>query len=441
VIRVESVEEAVVTAALVAHTGPLRAPGVALVSYSGGGCELVCDRAEGAGVSLPALSSDTVAALRRALPRVPRPQNPLDLAGSFVHRPAQFEKALAIAAADPSVGITAAIMEASPGCETLFGFVARGLRATDRPGIMVTSSSDPAPPEIREQLAAVGIPFVAYGIDHAVKALGHAAWWSGRVRCAVAGAAPLETCEAAQPASDREVMGHLSAHGVPVAPALLCRTPAEALRAAMAFGRGPLALKVSSPDITHKTDAGGVRLDLQGDAVASAFDDLVATVRRARPDARIEGVLAYPMRPRGVELFVGTRCDPQWGCTIAVGLGGIWVEALADTAVELLPVSVAQVVEMLRSLRGAALLDGYRGAPAVDLEAVAQVVVKIGEAARALGPGLAALEVNPLWARGAKVEALDARILWVDEAAAAAARAKMWLPPPLSDPRAGDQSG
>ena len=122
-----------------------------------------------------------------------------------------------------------------------------------------------------------------------------------------------------------------------------------------------------------------------------------------------------PMRSTGVELFVGTMRDPQWGPAIAVGLGGIWVEALEDTSLRLLPVTAADVEEMLSELRGRKLLDGFRGAAAVDRTAMAKVIAAIGDAALALGPQLVSLEINPLLVDGARAEALDALAIWDEE--------------------------
>lgn len=140
-------------------------------------------------------------------------------------------------------------------------------------------------------------------------------------------------------------------------------------------------------------------------------------MRAARPDATIDGIVVAPMRDSGLELFVGTLRDPDWGPVLAVGLGGIWVEALRDTSLRLLPVTVSDVKDMLSELRGAALLDGWRGAPASDRNALAEAVVAIGNAALALGPELVSLEVNPLRVAGSSVEALDALAVWGDGSA------------------------
>jgi succinyl-CoA synthetase beta subunit len=160
-----------------------------------------------------------------------------------------------------------------------------------------------------------------------------------------------------------------------------------------------------------------VRLNLAGPAeVAAAFDMMMANVRAHAPAARLGGVIISPMRAAALELFVGTARDPVWGPVIAYGLGGIWVEALADTATALLPVDPAEVVAGLQSLRAAKLLYGFRGAPAADLQAVAKVIVQIGNAALALGPALVTLEINPLRVAGSQIEALDALAIWADAA-------------------------
>jgi succinyl-CoA synthetase beta subunit len=216
-----------------------------------------------------------------------------------------------------------------------------------------------------------------------------------------------------RPASEHAALAFLGRCGVPVVPLILARSAAEAVAAAQALG-GPAVLKIASPDIAHKSDIGGVLLNLEGaDAVAAGYDRIMASVRAAKPEAAIEGVLVGPMRAGGgVELFVGVLRDPLWGPAIAVGLGGIWVEALRDTAIRLLPVTPDEVLEMFAELRGAKLLDGYRGTLGIDRRAAAEAVARIGDAALALGPALASLEVNPLRATAAGAEALDALAIW-----------------------------
>ena len=204
----------------------------------------------------------------------------------------------------------------------------------------------------------------------------------------------------------------LEADGVPVVPTRLARTAEEAAAAARELGL-PAALKIASADIVHKTEAGGVALDLRRtEDVVDAFHAVTASARRAAPGARVDGVLVSPMRSGGVELLVSVRRDPAWGPVLAVGLGGVWVEVLEDASLRLLPAGVEDVEEALGELRGAALLRGARGRPAVSTRRVAEVAVAIAGVALRLGEEMDTLEVNPLWAAGDEVEVLDALVVW-----------------------------
>jgi len=205
---------------------------------------------------------------------------------------------------------------------------------------------------------------------------------------------------------------YLTNHGLAAIPAILVNSAAEAVAAAREFG-GAVVLKIASPDIQHKTDVGGIALNLSGEeAIKAGFDGIMARINASRPEARIEGIIVSPMRKGGVELYVGTLQDPQWGPCIAVGLGGVWVEALKDTILRLLPICQSDALDMLNELRGSTLLDGYRGAPAIDRPALARAIVAVGNAALSLGPDLVALEVNPLLASAVTIEALDGLAVW-----------------------------
>ena len=184
----------------------------------------------------------------------------------------------------------------------------------------------------------------------------------------------------------------------------------EAVKAAADLG-GPLSVKIVSADILHKSDIGGVRLDVPADedAVRAAYQAVTA----AAPDgARVEGVLVSPMRRGGAELLVGVVPDPQWGPVLAVAIGGLFVEVLRDAALAPLPVTPGQAGRLLDRLRGRAVLDGVRGAAPADRDALTAVIARIGDLALALADDLNSLEVNPLLVDGARIEALDAVVTW-----------------------------
>ncbi len=417
--RVHTLEDLILTADLLARIGPVATPALAIVALSGGICELATDQAEREGLALAALAPQTLANLRALLPPMATPSNPLDLTGGALLKPDIIEQALREVALDPAVGLVTFVFDAppeiaaAPAWRVFLDYVGAGFALGGKPTLMLSHNFMPVPVLSREVTDGPGIRYCGAGLAHGLKAIGHLFAWS---RSPSHGEPVPNTATAppARPAGEREVLKYLETCGVPVIPASLATTPDEAVVAAARCGE-PVVLKIASPDIAHKTDVGGVALDLSGGAaVHAACSSLLERVRRARPAARIDGVWVSPMRRHGVELFVGTLRDPQWGPVLVVGLGGVFVEALKDTSLRRLPVSAAQVLTMLDELRGRALLDGFRGAPAVDRGALAAVIAAIGAAAVRLGDSLVSLEVNPLFACGAQIEALDGLAIWDD---------------------------
>jgi acetate---CoA ligase (ADP-forming) len=204
----------------------------------------------------------------------------------------------------------------------------------------------------------------------------------------------------------------LAAAAVRVPDGDLARTADEAVAVARRIGY-PVVLKAQAAALSHKTEAGGVILNLANEsAVRAAWDTLVGNVKRAAPEIVLDGILVEKMSAKGIELMVGAKRDPGWGTVLLVGLGGIWVEALGD--VQPLPAHAdsAQIIEALGNLRSAKLLPGFRGALPADIEAVAQVVTAIGRLMQTV-PELTEIDVNPLMvhAKGQGVTALDALIV------------------------------
>ena len=197
---------------------------------------------------------------------------------------------------------------------------------------------------------------------------------------------------------------------MPLVPAELVTSADEAARAAGRIGL-PVALKVCAAQITHKSDIGGVALGLHTEAEVRDAYRRVRAAGAAVPGAVIDGVLVVPMRAGGVELLAGVTVDRTFGPVLAVGLGGVWTELLADTSLRLLPVTRDEVKRMLGELRGAPLLRGARGTRPADLDLVARAITSVCDAAASLDGSLRALEVNPLWVDGDRVEALDVLVV------------------------------
>jgi succinyl-CoA synthetase beta subunit len=204
----------------------------------------------------------------------------------------------------------------------------------------------------------------------------------------------------------------LAAAGVQVPDGDLARTADEAVAVARRVGY-PVVLKAQAAALSHKTEAGGVILNLANEsAVRAAWDPLVGNVKRDAPDITLDGVLVEKMSAKGIELMVGAKRDPGWGTVLLVGLGGIWVEALGDVQPLPAQADAAQIIEALRKLRSAKLLAGFRGAPPADIDGVAQVVTAIGRLMQTV-PELTEIDVNPLMvhAKGQGVTALDVLIV------------------------------
>jgi acyl-CoA synthetase (NDP forming) len=425
VIRVDSIEDALLTAGAAAHLGRLDRPGIGVVSISGGACDIVADRADDLAADLPELQPQTLSRLGELLPGFGTAQNPLDVTGAAVIDPTIFKRSIEIVADDPAVGVVAAICslpwrdEAGPWVtQPLADQIGAGIAAAGSPAVYVNQVQQPITRRTREVLDLAGVPHVLAGLTETVLALRNLGWWSeatrpGRRRWSPEAPAPVALVEVEDRRgswSEAQARELLARAGVPTVPAELVTSAADAVAAAAAFD-GPVALKVSSPDILHKSDIGGVALGISGDdAVAAAYEKVTAAAAAA--GGRVEGVLVAPMRSGGVEILVGVVRDPDWGPMLALALGGIYVEVLDDSVLMPLPVSPARVGELLGSLRGAPLLRGARGFAPADLDALASVVAAVGDLALGLGEDLESLEVNPLHVDGSRIEALDALVTW-----------------------------
>ncbi len=210
--------------------------------------------------------------------------------------------------------------------------------------------------------------------------------------------------------SEVEAKAALREAGVPVTATSLARTREEAIAQAETFGY-PVALKVVSPNVAHKSDVGGVALALTSQAeVAEAYEDILTAVSRAQPQAVIEGVSVQEMAHPGVEVIVGMTADPQFGPVMMFGLGGIMVEVLGDVAFRLAPLDPRDARDMVNEIQGRQALDGVRGQPPVDIAALEALLVRVSQFAAA-SPEVAELDLNPIIASPGGAIAVDARIV------------------------------
>jgi acyl-CoA synthetase (NDP forming) len=431
VIRVTSLEELLTTGAALGYNRWPAGRRMGVLTLSGGSCDIIADAASAQDLQIPAFAEQTATKIGALLPSFASAQNPLDVTafGTLANLSSRtgplgaVDHALDIAVHDPNLdfvlfcGVT--LPEVRPPDETMASaletrveWLAGRMASAPIPVIPAATTCLDVSAYGRGLLTKHGLTMLS-GLDLGMTALGHMLRWTenrGRVRAiAQAPALPGGTTQA-RAWSEEAARRLLTASGVPVVPGGLAGSADEAVEIAMRVGL-PVALKICSAEITHKSDIGGVALGLGSEAEVRAAYEKVRAAGDAVPDAQVEGVLVTPMRSGGTELLAGVTVDPAFGPVLAVGLGGIWVELLRDTSLRLLPVDAAEVRRMLGELRGLPLLQGARGTRPADLDAVAAAIAGLGHTALSLNGSLRALEVNPLWVNGDQVEALDVLVV------------------------------
>jgi len=434
IIRVASLEELLTTGAALGYNRWPRGRRMGVLTLSGGSCDIIADAASAQGLVIPEFSPETATAITAHLPPFAAANNPLDVTGfgTLANLSARkgaltaVDHALDIAVEDPNLDFIlfcgVALPEIRPpdeamavALETRVDWLARRMASSPIPVIPAGTTCVDVSGYGRELLTRHGINILG-GLDVGMIALGHALRWledRGRVRLpgpAASGPTLAGAVPAAGPWSEAGARRLLAAAGVPVVPGELASSAEEAAAIARKVGL-PVALKICSAQITHKSDIGGVVLGLGSAAEVRAGYEKVRAAGEAVPGASIDGVLVTPMRSGGTELLAGVTVDPTFGPVLAVGLGGIWTEILKDTSLRVLPVDAAEVKRMLGELRGWPLLQGARGTQPANLDAVAEAIAGLGAAALSLNGTLRALEVNPLWVNGDQVEALDVLVV------------------------------
>ena len=423
VIRVDSIEDMLITAGAAAALGRLDRPGIGIVSISGGACDIVADRADDLGADLPELAPSTRDALAAIMPAYGTVQNPLDVTGAAIIDPTIFTRSIEAMSADPSIGVIGVVNSIGwidPGRPYLgqmfVDAIGAGMRAASCPAAYINQVMQPVTGYTRASMEQGGVPYVIPGLRQAVVALRNVARWSEATRFAQT-VPPPAAVPVPEPArrqgkwSEQEARDAARRRGRPgrsgAAGRLGRRSGQGGRRASAARCRSRSSRRTSC---TRATSAASCWTSRPArNAVRAAYQAVTA----AAPDgARIDGVLVSPMRHGGTELLVGVVRDPQWGPILAVAMGGLLVEVLRDSALAPLPVTPGQACRLLDRLRGRAVLDGVRGAAAADRDALTAVIARIGDLALALGEDLESLEVNPLLVNGTRIEALDAVVTW-----------------------------
>ena len=402
VVRVRDLDELLETAALFAKLGPNAAEGAGLYSISGGSSTLMAEAAELAGVAVPRLEEETQERLHRHIPGYLTVSNPVDNGGTFiVSQPAEVrQQVIRDISADPAVGYTVVgITGAVPPMSDLLGDDIVALADEGDKPIIATWNSFKMDEVGFDRLVESGVPlfrsfrgcFGALAAYHRYQRQ-RAGF---RVRPPLPDAVP-EAAGTGLQSSSPDTEAVLRAFGLPLVASEVTASASEARRAAEEIGL-PVAVKIASADFPHKSDAGLVVLGVDSlDAVEQVAQSVLDRARAALPDAAIDGVEVQQMVTGGTEMIVGVTRDPTLGPAVMVGTGGVFTEVLADTSVRPLPLDEADAYEMIKSLKGFPLLDGARGRPPADVDALVQVIMSTAHLATALGDRLAELDLNPV---------------------------------------------
>jgi acetyl coenzyme A synthetase (ADP forming)-like protein len=421
VIRVDSVEELFDMAMAFGRLPVPEGNRVAVVTNAGGPGIIITDACEALGLSVAELSEQTQARLRENLPEEASVRNPVDMIATAT--PESYRLALEAVLSDPNVD--AAIAAFVPPLRVRQQDVARSIvaaRATcpHKPMLAVLMGRAGLP-EGRADLTEAGIPAYIFpeAAARSLAAMYRYRKWlqrpAGSIRtfdidddriaqllaaAAAAGADYLER---------DDVLAILDACGLSVLRSVRAASADEAALAAVELGL-PVVLKIDSPDVVHKTDVGGVVLDVRGeDEVRTAFNTMIARVREHAPDARIDGVVVERFVKGGRETIIGVSQDPSFGPVIMFGLGGIYVEALKDVAFRVQPVSDIDAHEMIQSIRGIRLLEGMRGEAPSDMRALEEAIQRVSQLV-GTHPSIIEMDINPFLVFEQGGIAVDARI-------------------------------
>jgi acetate---CoA ligase (ADP-forming) len=422
IIRVTSIEDLLTTAALLGYHKLPRGRRMGVLTASGGACDIIADRASAEGIEIPPFAPSTTEAIAAHLPSFASARNPLDVTGYVLANArtsplTAIDYALDAAVDDPGLDFAVftgfTVPEVRPPeaaaklLEDRVDWLAERVRTAPIPVLPMGTTCTDVTGYTRELLGGHGI-HVLGGIDLGIQAIGHALrWQEGRGDIRLLPARPPAPAGTASAWAEADARDLLIAAGIPVVPGRVARSADEAAEIARELAT-PVALKISSAHVMHKSDIGAVLLNVSGDAaVRAGYEQVVAAAQEHQGG---NDVLVTSMRTSGTEVLAGVTMDAGFGPVLAVGLGGIWVELLGDTSLRVLPADATEVRRMLGELRALPVLEGARRGVPADLDVLARVIAGIGELAGSLS-GMQALECNPLWVCGDRVEALDVLVV------------------------------
>ena len=394
----------------------------ASMNLSGGETGICADVGSLNGIEYPDFTEETLKKLKEQLPSYASPNNPLDMTASLSYDADLYAGALRTVMDDPNIGMvligyTLLLEIADPCIHYMYKGIEKVVQEKGgncKPIAMIPFAENTRNPEYQEKLFQIGVPVLPPPV-YAFKLLRHLADFiayepeTKTLELAVGHPKSEET----QALSEHESKQELKVYGVPVPDEVIVTSKEEAAQFAKNHP-DPLVMKVESADILHKSDVGGVKLNVCGpEAAEKAYEEIMESVTAKRPDAHINGILTVPMLDAGVEIIIGVNNDLQFGPMIMVGMGGVFVEVFKDVALYPAPLKEEEALEMLKSLKSFKLLNGYRGTEKCDIKALCQTIVAISNYAQANKDVLKELDINPLFVypEGKGVGVADALIV------------------------------
>lgn len=432
VIRVYDFDELIETALIFNSPRKPNGNGFTVVSISGGITGVTADLSEDIGLNLPQFEQKTKEQVENILPEFGVVDNPLDTTGTLAENLDDLKKVISVLDKDNGIGAVSVAFNTAQSSQSGRSFfeeksrvLAEVNKGMQKPLIAFAAASGPVAPEVNRILGDQDIPFLI-GIRESLLAMKRWSWYHERQRLASLPAgrvgngkriAKPEEWPKGAVLSESEAKALLSRYGITVTRQELVGTSNEAVAASKIIGF-PVVMKINSADIPHKTEAGGVKIGLKTESeVINAFNEIIDSVRKFNPSARLNGVMVQEMVPPGIEVLLGVTRDPQFGLQIAVGLGGIFVELLRSVSLRPVPLTKRDVEEMIDSTPLGKMLAGFRGSGLADREALIDATLALSNFASDLGDSLAEVDINPLVVlpKGQGVVAVDSLIVFNKE--------------------------
>ena len=428
VIRARDIDELFNTAELFLNVNRLpEKKGAVFITFSGGLKGLMSDLAYDCGLALPDLAPDTVAQLDRLLGIGTSVGNPLDTGFSGLSSQETLLKCIVALIGDPNIPVVALQAElpqsdTRPETESNLMELAKIAERSPKPLVAFAMATQNLNDYGLEFKARCRLPFLE-SAQNSVRALAHLGNYSSALKRMRGDENQSSTSVQPLTTGAKEILSRtkiitewrayqvLAEYGVPIAKTILTMDVAGAVKAAGELGY-PVAVKVAAANATHKTELGGIRLGLKDDAaVERACREIANALSKARPEISLDGFLIQEMIDGGVEAIIGTINSPEYGPAIMFGLGGMFVEVYQDVIFRLAPVTHEEALEMIGAIKGYPLLTGFRGAPPVDVESLAAVLVRVSELASAASDIIQSLDINPFIALPQGGKAVDALIV------------------------------